>query len=111
MSNARNQLLFLPRSLNPWYAARFVSGFVFKWVRTLEKHSGVFKWVKTLEKHSELCSAQRKFCSCICALRISRATEAVALACNLMQGALHMGKLVAQQIKPLPPQLELNMEK
>lgn len=42
---------------------------------------------------------------------ISRATAAVALACDLMQGARHMGKLIAQQIKPLPPQLELNMEK
>lgn len=41
----------------------------------------------------------------------SRATDAVALACDLMQGALHTGKLIAQQIKPLPPQLELNMEK
>lgn len=42
---------------------------------------------------------------------ISRATDAFALACDLMQGALHMVKLIAQQIKPLHPQLELNMEK
>lgn len=42
---------------------------------------------------------------------ISRTTDAVAVACDLMQGALHMGKLIAQQIKPLHPRLELNMEK
>lgn len=42
---------------------------------------------------------------------IPRATDAVALACDLMQGALHMGKLIAQQIKAFHPQLELNMEK
>lgn len=28
-----------------------------------------------------------------------------------MQEVLHIGKLIAQQIKPLPPWLELNMEK
>ena len=42
---------------------------------------------------------------------ISRAADAAAPVCDLMHGAWHMGKLIAQQIKPLPPQLELNMEK
>lgn len=48
---------------------------------------------------------------CVCTVMNPRATDAVASGRDLMQGALHMGKLIAQQIKPLPPQLELNMEK
>lgn len=39
------------------------------------------------------------------------AADAVAIASDLMQVALHMGKLIALQIKPLTPHLELNMEK
>lgn len=60
----------------------------------------IFKWVMSLENHFELWLSLS-----------SRATDAFALDCDLMQGALHMVKLIAQQIKPLHPQLELNMEK
>ena len=74
-------------------------------------HVVSFKTVPSLENLSDLCSAQGSLSSYTCTLMICRETDAVAQAYDLIQGALHMGKLIAQQIKPLPPQLELNMEK
>ncbi len=80
VSNGRNQLLFLLCSLKHWYSVKCVWFFFF------------LKWVKSLKRYSDLCSAQRSLCSCVCALMNSRATDAVALACDLLQGALHTGK-------------------